>query len=280
MTNDDRPLDPERGFEDPATAWVSEELRHLGQVEPPRTLVSTVMKRIAEEPLQADSPRLDQPAGGGTMMARKVLWGVIAVAAGFIVSFVFFGVPPVEFGTSGTIGAAKRYQAEQISKSDVKTGDTELQAFLQSDTFQKIASDKAARTALTSKEFRTAVADPAVRAALATPAVAQALASQAVMQALSSASFQQAMAQQGVQAALASSAFQQAIASSAFQQALASQAFQQALASSAFQQALASQAFQQAMASQAFQQALASSAFQQALASQGFFMQADQAIAR
>src|SRR5437762_3029817 len=83
----------------------------------------------------------------------------------------------------GTIGAASRYQAEQISKEDVKLQDAELQAFMQTDTFHKLMADKAARRALANKEFQRAVGEPSVRAALASSAVQQALSSQAVVQA-------------------------------------------------------------------------------------------------
>ena len=102
-------------------------------------------------------------------MVKKIVWGVAAVAALLLISFAVTGYPPVGRGAEGTIGAAKRYRAEQIKSDDVKTQDPELQAFLQTDTFHKLIADKTARDAMKSKEFRQAVADPAVRAALATP---------------------------------------------------------------------------------------------------------------
>ena len=70
-----------------------------------------------------------------------------------------FGYPPVENGTEATIGAAQRYQAPQISSADVKTEDAQLQAFLQSDLFRQLATDKAAQQALKNKDFQRALAD-------------------------------------------------------------------------------------------------------------------------
>jgi hypothetical protein len=68
------------------------------------------------------------------------------------------GYPPSESGTEGTIGAAQRYQAPQISNADVKVTDAQLQAFLQSDAFERLKKDKAARAALRNKDFQKAMA--------------------------------------------------------------------------------------------------------------------------
>jgi hypothetical protein len=53
------------------------------------------------------------------------------------------GLPPVDKGVEGTIGAAKRYQAQQISDKDVVLGDTSAQQFIQSDTFVRLLKDPA-----------------------------------------------------------------------------------------------------------------------------------------
>ena len=86
-----------------------------------------------------------------------------------LITMRFVGYPPVEKGTEATIGAAQRYQSPQISSADVKTQDAQLQAFLQSDLFHQLSTDKAARQALKNKDFQRALADAAVRAALARP---------------------------------------------------------------------------------------------------------------
>ena len=100
-------------------------------------------------------------------MAKKVLWIVAATAAVALITMRLVGYPPVEKGTEATIGAAQRYQSPQISSADVKTEDAQLQAFLQSDLFRQLTTDKAARQALKNKDFQNALPTPAVRAALA-----------------------------------------------------------------------------------------------------------------
>ena len=102
-------------------------------------------------------------------MAKKALWIVAATAALALIAMRLLGYPPVEKGTEATIGAAQRYQAQQISSSDVKTEDAQLQAFLQSDLFRQLATDKVAQQALKNKDFQKALQDQAVRAALASP---------------------------------------------------------------------------------------------------------------
>jgi hypothetical protein len=110
-------------------------------------------------------------------MAKKVLWILAAAAAVALITMRFVGYPPVEKGTEATIGAAQRYQSPQISSADVKTEDAQLQAFLQSDLFRQLTTDKAARQALKNKDFQKALQDPAVRAALASSDVRYAIGS-------------------------------------------------------------------------------------------------------
>ena len=73
-------------------------------------------------------------------MSKKIMWGLAAAAAVVLGVFTLKGFPPVD-GTQGTIGAAKRYDAEQMTDKDVTLGDTSTQNFLQSDTFAAIIQD-------------------------------------------------------------------------------------------------------------------------------------------
>ena len=91
-------------------------------------------------------------------MAKKVLWIVAATAAVALIAMRVVGYPRSE-GTEATIGAAQRYQSPQISSADVKTEDAQLQAFLQSDLFRQLTTDKAARQALKNKDFQKALQD-------------------------------------------------------------------------------------------------------------------------
>lgn len=75
----------------------------------------------------------------------------IAVILGFV-ALRGIKIPPE--GTEGTIGAANRYQTEQISAKDVKLQDAEIQAFLQSDTFHKLATNPQFRNVVKEQSFR------------------------------------------------------------------------------------------------------------------------------
>jgi hypothetical protein len=150
---------------------IEEILKGLPEVDPPSTLVGTVMSTIAGRVrMQPGHPPATFMKRGRTM-AKKALWIMAAAAAVALIAMRLTGYPPADKGTEATIGAAQRYQAPQISSADVKTGDTELQAFLQSDLFRQLAADKAAREALKNKDFQHALSDAAVRVALAKPEV-------------------------------------------------------------------------------------------------------------
>jgi hypothetical protein len=146
---------------------LSEMLNDLPQVDPPPSLVPTVMSTIAE---LAKAP-VTRPQvtyiRRGSRMAKKVLWSVAAVAAWRLVALKVVGYPPVEQGTEATIGAGAAVSEAQISASDVKVEDQQFQAFLQSDLFRQLANDKAAQDALKNQDLQKALADASVRAALA-----------------------------------------------------------------------------------------------------------------
>ena len=114
--------DKQRDESDAVSAMLSE----LPTVEPPSTLVGDVMSTIQRTPARATPIHFTKR---GSTMAKKVLWTLAAAAAVALVIMKFSGYPPVESGTEATIGAAQRYQSQQISNADVKTGDAQLQAF-------------------------------------------------------------------------------------------------------------------------------------------------------
>jgi hypothetical protein len=146
---------------------VSEMLSDLPQVDPPSSLVRTVMTTIGEHAkAPVTQPQVTYIRRGSTM-AKKVLWSMAAVAAMALVALKIVGYPPVEQGTEATIGAAQRYQEAQVSAADVKVEDQQFQAFLQSDLFRQLANDKAAQSALKNQDLQKALADATVRAALA-----------------------------------------------------------------------------------------------------------------
>lgn len=72
-----------------------------------------------------------------TLVVAIAVLAVAGVAGYAIVT----GMYPPKSGTEGAIGAATRYQSTQISEADVALTDAAVQAFLQSDTFHKIATN-------------------------------------------------------------------------------------------------------------------------------------------
>jgi len=224
---------------------VTEMLRDLPEVDPPPALVDNVMSTIVRRArIETMSPTLMTK---GRTMAKKVLWSVAAAAAVALVVMRVFGYPPVQDGTEATIGAAQRYQAPQISSADVKLEDAQLQAFLQSDVFRQLASDKVAQEALKNNDFRRALADASVRVALSSPDVVAAIAATAATagapQALEANNARLDAAKVKLDAVLASSeALRVALASPLVAQAIANSALGVALVNSDAAFALSQQA--------------------------------------
>ena len=214
---------------------VTEMLRDLPEVDPPPALVDNVMSTIVRRArIETMSPTLMTK---GRTMAKKVLWSVAAAAAVALVVLRVLGYPPVQDGTEATIGAAQRYQAPQISSADVKLEDAQLQAFLQSDVFRQLASDKVAQEALKNNDFRRALADASVRVALSSPDVVAAIAATAATagapQALEANNARLEAARVKLEAVLASSeALRVALASPLVAQAIANSALGVALVNS------------------------------------------------
>ena len=161
-------------------------LNGLPRVDPPPSLVRTVMSTIAELAQgPVTQPQVTFMRRGSTMAkgttAKRVLWSVAAVAAVALVALRVAGYPPVEEGTEATIGAAQRYQAPQIAAADVKVEDQQFQSFLQSDLFRRLVNDKAAQEALKNQDLQRALGDVNVRTALANEAIRTAISNNAVL---------------------------------------------------------------------------------------------------
>ncbi len=270
-----------------ADARVTTALNALGMVEPPPELIGQVMWRTKHQSVQNNSRRrVARHKEEGLDMAKKVLIGLIGIAAaGLLVSYINGGFPATT-GTEGTIGAAQRYNAEQIKKSDVTVENPALAAFLQSDVFEKLSRDKMAVAALASPDVQAALGNAQISAALADSTLAQALASPTVQAALANPALAQALASPDLQKALvnaaangtgvsasglsvsgANSQLAAALANPALAQALANKDFAAALAGPQLQAALANPALAQAMLNRNFAAALASPGLQGALAS-------------
>jgi hypothetical protein len=184
----------ERLAEDAALRAEADRLRQLaglvdslGPSDPPLSFADRVMELVAHakvEPAtwrQRARARLDQLlgrvrghsqqepakgavirwsagwAGGGDIVAKKVLWAVAGLAVVIILGVVYFnGTRTVDQGAQGTIGGAERYRGVQPASVAVTEGD--VQKFLQSDTFDRIIKDK---------NVRHLLSDPALCAQLA-----------------------------------------------------------------------------------------------------------------
>ena len=203
--------EPDEPLSHGAPDEVTQLLGELQDVDPPVELAKTVMSRISQV-APAHVRRLEPvQLSGGKSMAKKVLWSVMGAAAAILIVLRMAGYPPPSEGTEGTIGAAQRYQSQQISDADVKLTDAELQKFMQSDAFQKLVSDKALRQALGNKELQKALASDEVRQALANEAFYAALASDAVRQALANEAFYQALASDQLRQAVSAPGFAAAL---------------------------------------------------------------------
>jgi len=197
---------------------VRESLERTGPAEPPPGFTATVMRRVVEADARFSiwqrwhrrfrtvwNSRLPHgrrdtsergwlaAARGGHMRTRQILWAVGGAAAVVVVVGLFTGGPRIDQGSEGTVGAAARYRVQQLDGKDVVLGDSDIQQFLQSDTFDRLVRDERTRNLLSNAQLRTALASAEFRAVLANPALASALADADLRAALTDAAFWQAL---------------------------------------------------------------------------------------
>jgi len=151
-------------------------IEDLGQADPPADLVKGVMQAVSTGRTNGVSS-----TEGGMGMARKVMMGLAAAAAVVLGVFAVTGYPPIGRGTEGSIDAAKRYQSQQLAAKDVVLGDTAVQEFLQSDVFDRLMRDDAARKLLSNARYREAFAQIGVVKALSDDSVSLALKNQELL---------------------------------------------------------------------------------------------------
>ena len=234
----------EREHDEPLSHGAPDEvtllLGELKEVDPPAGLAGTVMSRISSE-APARARRLEPVHfRGGTVMAKKVLWSVMGAAAVVLIGLKLAGYPPPSEGTEGTIGAAQRYQSQQIADADVKVTDAELQKFMQSDAFHKLINDKAARQALANKDVQKALSDPNVRLALASDQIHQILANDVLRRDLLSDEAKKALASDDALKLVANDALRLALGNEALRLALGNEALRLVLANDLLAEAIAS----------------------------------------
>lgn len=97
------------------------------------------------------------------MVNKKwLLTGAVIIAAA--IALVYLRGPRVtNHGTEGAIGAANRYQSQQMTAQDVTLDNPEMAAFIQTDTFRKIAADPALREAFRSEALSVVIGSEGLR---------------------------------------------------------------------------------------------------------------------
>jgi hypothetical protein len=159
---------------------VTELLEHLGPADPPQGFVRQVMDSISREDRHQAGGQVVPFRKGESAMVRKAMWGLAAAAAILLGIYTVTGFPPVERGTEGTIGAAQKYQAAQLSEKDVVLGDQEAQEFIQSETFDRLLKDPDARALLLDKGLQSQLKNLDFVRSIRTAEIRDVLASQAL----------------------------------------------------------------------------------------------------
>lgn len=172
-------------IENESDRLVSQLLDELGPADPPAGFTQNVMARIVSEGhtiTKRTKPRHQE----GSAMTRKAMWGLAAAATITLAVLSIKGFPTVGHGTEGTIGAAKKFDGQQLASKDVVLGDAAAQQFLQSAEFARLVKDPNARSLLGATalqpylrdaRFLTAIQDANVRDAMTDSAVASIFAS-------------------------------------------------------------------------------------------------------
>jgi len=172
-------------IENESDRLVSQLLDELGPADPPAGFTRNVMARIVNEG-HTITKRTKPLHQEGSAMTRKAMWGLAAAAAITLAVLSIKGFPTVGRGTEGTIGAAKKFDGQQLASKDVVLGDAAAQEFLQSAEFDRLVKDPNARSLLGAAalqpylrdaRFLTAVQDANVRDVMTDSAVASIFAS-------------------------------------------------------------------------------------------------------
>lgn len=93
------------------------------------------------------------------MKSRGIfVFGIIVVLA-VVAVIAIRGFTPSNEEIAGTIGAADRYQSEQMTAEDVTLEDPDIQAFLQTDLFHEIKTNEDFQTMVKEGDFQKLLAD-------------------------------------------------------------------------------------------------------------------------
>ena len=179
-------------------------LRRVRAEEPPADLRDSIREAVRREAAEAPqrlesdvSPgpwvRLFHPSRRRSQMSNKKWILGAATAVAVVVAYLAIRNPNPGSNAQGTIGAANRYQSQQISGADVKLDNQQVANFIQSDAFRKLAASPAFREAAKSDAFARLVGDDKLRDASAKYDLAKILDNAHVVDLLKSETFAKAM---------------------------------------------------------------------------------------
>ena len=254
---------------------VAELLEELGPADPPAGLLENVMARISLERRKQATGRIIPFNQGGIAMTRKAMWGIAAAAAVLLAVFAVRGFPPVGYGTEGTVGAAKKYQAPQIAAKDVVLGDAVAQEFLQSEAFDQLIKDPQARSLLSNPTLQVELKKAAFVDLIRDASARQVLTDRAVLKMFDSLEARTALedelgARMAVDAVKNASADARGSAHAEARNILSNSIAAQMLSKDLVRQQLANDSFRQLMRTDAAAAAMRGDVLAKAMAHQGF----------
>ena len=104
-------------------------------------------------------------------MAKKQVFALVGIAVIALVAVTYFGVlqRPKDDEVAGAIGAAQRYNADQMTDGDVVLSDQEIQTFMQSEVFHRLLEDPEFAKLISDPEFAKLAAQPDFTRIIADP---------------------------------------------------------------------------------------------------------------
>ena len=123
---------------------LAEMIDALGDVDPPAGMTDQILSAIATHPVnvpvahnariatfESNTSRATHSGArvdGGTVMGKKLMWGLAAAAVIALAVLNYAGIIPPKEGTEGTVGAAKRYSASQSATPTSRSGTPALRS--------------------------------------------------------------------------------------------------------------------------------------------------------
>src|SRR6516165_2098754 len=162
------------------------------------------------------------------MNKRTVIFASV-VLVGVIVAVIALRGYPTTRNTQGSIGVAQRYQSPQIGEQDVALGKAEVQAFLQSDLFHKMATNPAFRQEVKNGDISRLLASEAFHELMKDQYFADLLTQEAFQATLNNSHYQALVVKEGAKELIFSDAFMTMMRDADFRGLVTDQKFAEAL---------------------------------------------------